>query len=295
MDVGFVGTGNMGRPMAENILKAGHALTVYDLQPAATAPLEALGAVRARDLPSVARAVRVTLMSLPDAKAVEAALFGTPGVPGLLSGSRRGDTVFDLSTVGPDTTRALAKRAMADHGVRLIDAPVSGSVAGARAATLAVMVGASAEDAVPFDPVLRAIGTSLFYLGEVGRGNILKLLNNYVALSNQAVLCEAMALADRVGIPRQVVGDVIRKASGASFILERKLAAIVAHDYQAGFFIDLAWKDLGLGLDLAEQTGAQVSLGREAWKLYAKAREAGLGKLDSAGLLGMLEPDRGTI
>ena len=135
------------------------------------------------------------------------------------------------------------------------------------------------------------------HVGFVGTGNMgrpmarnIKLLNNYVALSNQAALCEAMALADRLGIPRQTVGEVLGKSSGASFILERKLGAMVGGDYEAGFFVDLAWKDLGLGLELAAAAGAKTAVGREAWKLYGQAREAGLGKLDTSGLLGLLEP-----
>jgi 3-hydroxyisobutyrate dehydrogenase-like beta-hydroxyacid dehydrogenase len=289
MHVGFVGTGNMGRPMAANMLKAGHQLTVYDLSAAATAPLERAGATRAVDLPSLAGAVRVTFMSLPDARAVEAALFGSPGAPGLMAGAKPGDVIFDLSTVGPGSTRALAARALRQD-VRLIDAPVSGSVSGAEAGTLAVMIGAPEADVKAFDPVLRAIGKSLFYLGEVGKGNILKLLNNYVALTNQAALCEAMALADRLGVPRQTVGDVVGKSSGNSFILERKLPAIVKHDYNPGFYVDLARKDLGLGLELMAEAKGESVLGRAAWELYGRASDAGLGKLDTCGLLGLLEP-----
>jgi 3-hydroxyisobutyrate dehydrogenase-like beta-hydroxyacid dehydrogenase len=240
MHVGFVGTGNMGRPMAANILKAGYSLTVFDLSAAATAPLERAGATRAADLPAVAGAARVTLLSLPDARAVEAALFGARG---LLAGAKAGDFVFDLSTVGPASTRSLAARA-AQQGVRLVDAPVSGSVSGAEAGTLAVMIGAPEADVKPFEPILRAIGKSLFFLGEVGRGNILKLLNNYIALTNQAALCEAMALADRLGVARQTVGDVVGKSSGASFILERKLTALVKQ-FWPGFFVDRARKNLG--------------------------------------------------
>ena len=289
MNVGFVGTGNMGRPMAANILKAGHQMTVFDLSPAATAPLERSGATRAADLPSLARAVRVTMLSLPDARAVEAALFGSPAAPGLMAGARSGDFFFDLSTVGPESTRSLAARA-ASQGVRVVDAPVSGSVSGAEAGTLAVMIGAPEGDVKPFEGILRAIGKNLFFLGEVGKGNILKLLNNYVALTNQAALCEAMALADRLGVPRQTVGDVVGKSSGASFILERKLAALVQHDYRAGFFVDLARKDLGLGLELAKEVKGESVVGRAAWELYGRASEAGFGRLDSSGLLGLLEP-----
>lgn len=289
MRLGFVGTGNMGRPMAMNLIKSGHQLTVYDRNPERTAPLEELGATRAPDLPSLGRAARVTLLSLPEASVVEAVIFGSGGADGLMAGAQPGDVFFDLSTVGPESTRRLAERA-SQRGVRLIDAPVSGSVSGAQAGTLAVMIGAEAESAAPYEPIFRAIGATIFYLGEVGKGNTLKLLNNYVALTNQAVLCEAMALADRLGIPRQIVGDVLARSSGASFILERKLKALVARDYQPGFFVELAFKDLGLALDLAGQAGAAATVGREAWRLYGQASEAGLGKLDSSGVLRVLEP-----
>ena len=288
MRVGFVGTGNMGRPMAANILKAGHQLTVWDLRHEATRELENLGATRANDLPALSSAVRVTLLSLPNDAIVEKVVFGDGG-PGLMAGAHAGDVIFDLSTVSPATTRRLSERAAA-KGVRLIDAPVSGSVSGAQAGTLAVMIGASKDVIAPFEPVLRAIGTNLFCLGEVGPGNVLKLLNNLVALTNQAALCEAMALADRLGVPRATAGEVVGKRSGASFILERKLAALVKHDYQAGFFVDLARKDLGLALDLAESVGARTALVREAWKLYGEASAAGFGTLDSCGLLNLLEP-----
>lgn len=287
MHAGFVGTGNMGLPMAENMLKAGHALTVYDARPDATASLEKLGARRAPDLPALARECRVTFLSLPNEKIVEQVLFG-PGAC-LLDGARAGDVVFDLSTVSPESTRRAAARA-AERGVRLIDAPVSGSVSGARAATLAVMIGAPAADLAPYDPLFRAIGTSIFALGEVGLGNTLKLLNNYLALTNQAALCEAMALADRLGVPRETVREVVSKSSGASFILERKGAAIAAHDYRPGFFIDLARKDLGLALDLAGRVGARTAVGRQAWELYGEASDKGFGTLDSSGLLRLLEP-----
>lgn len=289
MHVGFVGTGNMGGPMAANILKAGHTLTVYDARPEATAELERRGATRVPDLPALARAVRMTLLSLPNERIVEAVVLGSAGAPGLLAGAQRGDVVFDLSTVSPESTRRLAARA-AERGVRLIDAPVSGSVSGARAGTLAVMIGAAETDISPWKPVLAAIGTSLFVLGELGRGNVLKLLNNCVALTGQAVLCEAMALADRLGVAREIVADVLGKSSGGSFILERKRAALAAHDYAPGFFVDLALKDLKLALELADGAGARAEVAAQAARLYAEASGKGFGALDSSGLLRLLEP-----
>jgi 2-hydroxymethylglutarate dehydrogenase len=289
MHVGFVGTGNMGQPMAQNILKAGHRLAVYDTRPEATADLERAGATRAPDLLALAREVRVTFLSLPDEGVVEKVLFGERAGGGLIDGARSGDVVFDLSTVSPGSTRHLSARA-AERRVSLIDAPVSGSVSGARAGTLAVMVGATESAAKAYEAVLRAIGSHVFYLGEVGLGNTLKLLNNLVALTNQAVLAEAMALADRLGVPRQVVGEVVGKSSGASFILERKLATIVRHDYSPGFFVDLARKDLRLAVELAREAGARLELADTARRLYDEASDKGWGKLDSCGLLALLEP-----
>jgi 3-hydroxyisobutyrate dehydrogenase-like beta-hydroxyacid dehydrogenase len=166
---------------------------------------------------------------------------------------------------------------------------VSGAVAG----TLAVMVGATEATAAPYAPLFQAIGRSVFYLGEVGTGNILKLLNNCVALTNQAVLCEAMALADRLGVPRQTVGQVLGKSSGASFILDRKLGALVAHDYTPGFFVELALKDLRLALDLARSAGARTGLVQEASRLYDEAVQKGFGRLDSSGVLNVLAPPTG--
>jgi len=152
------------------------------------------------------------------------------------------------------------------------------------------MVGAAEDEVSAQAPLLRAIGTSVFFLGEVGRGNILKLLNNLCALSNQAVLCEALTLADRLGVPRETVGAVLGKASGASFILERKLKALAAHDYAAGFFVDLALKDLRLVLDLSERAGARLDVGRQAARLYEEATRKGFGALDSSGVIRVLEP-----
>ena len=279
----------MGRPMATNILKSGHRLTVYDTRAEATAPLEELGATRAVDLPSLARAVRVTLTSLPNEAIVERVILGGPDAPGLVAGARAGDVIFDLSTVSPESTRRVAARA-AERQVRVIDAPVSGSVSGAVAGTLAVMIGGAADAVREYEPVFQAIGKHLFYLDALGRGNTLKLLNNFVALTNQATLCEALALADRLGVDRKIVGEVLGKSSGASFILERKLAALVARDYRAGFFVDLALKDLRLALELVDRAGARSGVAREASRLYEEASKAGFGTLDSSGLLKLLEP-----
>ena len=286
MEVGFVGVGNMGLPMARNLLRGGHGLVVWDVRPQATEELELMGAIRAQNLNQVAASTRVTLLSLPDEKIVDDVICGPNG---LLSGSQAGDTIFDLSTVSPASTRRVAEKC-ARNGVTVIDAPVTGSVTGAVSGTLTLMIGATKEAIEPFEPVLRSIGTTLLYLNEVGLGNSLKLLNNLVSLTNQAALCEAMALSDRLGIPRRLVGEVLSKGSADSFILNRKLDDIANHDYRPGFFIDLAYKDLGLILDLAAAVDARVGVVKETRALYGDAAKAGFGKLDGSGILAVLEP-----
>jgi len=286
MEVGFVGVGNMGLPMARNLLRGGHGLVVWDVRPQATEELERMGAIRAQNLNQVAASTRVTLLSLPDEKIVDDVICGPNG---LLSGSQAGDTIFDLSTVSPASTRRVAEKC-ARNGVTVIDAPVTGSVTGAVSGTLTLMIGATKEAIEPFEPVLRSIGTTLLYLNEVGLGNSLKLLNNLVSLTNQAALCEAMALSDRLGIPRRLVGEVLSKGSADSFILNRKLDDIANHDYRPGFFIDLAYKDLGLILDLAAAVDARVGVVKETRALYGDAAKAGFGKLDGSGILAVLEP-----
>src|SRR5919204_2409895 len=163
MHVGFVGTGNMGHPMALNLLKAGHQLTVYDARADATRPLERLGAARAPDLVALARATRVVFTSLPNEPVVEAVVLGDGGGAGLVDGAREGDVVFDLSTVSPESTRRLAARASA-RGVRVIDAPVSGSVSGAQAGTLAVLIRADAAEVAPYEPLFSPLRPNLLHL-----------------------------------------------------------------------------------------------------------------------------------
>lgn len=286
MEVGFVGIGKMGSPIALNMLKAGHKLTVWDVSQQATEQLESLGAARASSLEALANTVHVTFTSLPNEAIVETVVCGDGG---LLSGAHPNDVIFDLSTVSPSSTRRIAEYAAKRH-VTLVDAPVSGSVTGAASGTLTLMIGATEEVTKPYDPILNAIATTFFYLGDRGLGNTLKLINNLVALSNQVALCEAMALADRLAISRQIVGDVLGKSSANSFILEKKLADIVKHDYRPGFFVDLAYKDLGLALELAEEAGARIEVGKQTHRLYGEASGAGFGKLDGSGILALLEP-----
>lgn len=289
MDVGFVGVGNMGRHMSGHMLAAGHKLTVYDVSEDALASLESQGATRAADLPSVSRAASVIFLSLPNETAVKAVVIGDDTHPGLLAGTQPGHVIIDLSTVSPDSTRTIAEHA-SKTGVRFIDAPVSGSVSGAVSGTLAVMVGASEESVATYKPLFDAIGENIFYLGEVGKGNTLKLLNNLVALSSQAVLCEAMALADRVGVDRETVANVISRSSGASFILDHKRSAFIDHDYKAGFFVELARKDLRLAIALARDAGARLELVETAERLYDEAMDSGHARLDSCGVIRVLEP-----
>lgn len=286
MEVGFVGLGNMGRPMATNILENGHKLVVWDISPDATDELVKLGAVKAKDLETLARTTSVAFLSLPNEQIVAEVICG-PG--GLVSGSSPGFTVFDLSTVSPASTVSLSKM-VAPKGLTLIDSPVTGSVSRARNGTLTLMIGSTKESVAQFRPVLDSIGSHLMYMDSLGVGNTIKLLNNLVSLSNQAALCEALALSDHLGLQREMVCQVLGKGSANSFILESKQADLCAHDYSPGFFIDLACKDLDLVLDMASSAGARLNLGKQVRDIYVDASRSGFGKLDGTGLLALLEP-----
>jgi len=196
-DVGFIGTGNIGNPMARNLVRAGHQLVVHDRRVSASANLVELGARWADTPKAVAEQCRVLFMSLPGPPEVESVMTGPDGV---LEGAGPGTVVFDLSSNSPTGIRALAARAR-ERGVTLLDSPVSGGVGGAEKATLAVMVGGHKPAFDAHRNLLEAIGTNVFYLGDVGAGCTVKLMNNLLALSIGTLLDEALVVGTKAGIP----------------------------------------------------------------------------------------------
>src|SRR4030095_16653190 len=217
--VGFIGVGNMGNPMAYNVLKAPFAMTVFDMNPKAMENIIQAGGrpARAGSPREVVESSEIVFTSLPASPDVEA-VYLEPG--GLVERAKPGTILIDLSSVLPSTPRKIEPRAKA-RGVHFLEAPVSGGVSGARAATLAIMVGGDAEPLPRAQPVLRAIGPNIFHVGPVGAGNTVKAINNMMACVNSLAMMEGLVLGVKAGLDPMIVYDVVKASSGASKALER--------------------------------------------------------------------------
>jgi len=286
LKIGFIGIGNMGRPMSINLIKAGHELTVHDIREEATEGPVRMGARAAGSPREVAESSDIVMTSLPSSEALEEVALGEDGV---LEGAARGCILVDTSTVSPSTIRRVADVARG-RGVEVLDAPVSGGVAGAEAGSLTVMVGG---DRAVFErclEVLRVIGENVYHVGGVGAGNTVKLVNNLMSLVNVAALSEGMVLGVKAGVDPETLYDVVRVSTGRSHALEVKLPSIISKGrFEAGFAIDLACKDLGLAVDLGRELGVPLIVTSVARQVYELARARGMGRLDHTAVITLLE------
>jgi 3-hydroxyisobutyrate dehydrogenase len=283
--VGFIGVGNMGNPMAGNVLKQGFPMTVFDLNPRAMENLVQAGATRAASAAEVVDASEIVLTSLPASPDVEATYLG-PG--GLVDRAKPGTILIDLSSVLPSTPRKIEPRAKA-RGVAFLEAPVSGGVSGARAATLAVMVGGEAEPLERARPVLRAIGPNIFHVGPVGAGNIVKAINNMMACVNGLAMMEGLAVGVKAGLDPMTVYEVVKASSGGSKALERIPRALVPRDFEPGFKVALMNKDLETFNTIAKELHVPVSFSTNAQRYEQMALAAGLGEQDTSVVMTIIE------
>ena len=273
MRLGFVGLGNMGGPMAANLVAAGHHLVVHDLDRERATPLVDAGAEWGDDAASVATDVEAVLLSLPTPGDVEAV------VVGMLDALSAGTTVVDLSTNSPALVRQLAALA-SERGVGFLDAPVSGGVRGARNASLAVMVGGDPDLVATLEPVLGAIGQHVFHTGPVGSGNVAKLVNNQLAFIGMMATTEALVLGAKAGIDPVVLRDIVRASSGNSFAWENGSRAILRDRLAPTFNCSLASKDIGLAQQLADELAVPTPMGRAARELIDGYRDGGFATED---------------
>lgn len=276
MQVGFIGTGNMGNPMALNLLRAGNALTVTDVRQEAAANLLEEGAVWADSPAAVAAASETTFLSLPAPPDVEKVVSGPNGV---LEGAKAGSAIVDLSTNSPIVVAALAEAAAA-KGVGFLDSPVSGGVVGARKATLAVMVGGDVELFDRLRPQLDAIGANVFHVGPIGSGNVAKLINNMLAFIGMMGTIEALTLGAKAGVDPNVLWKIVKAGSGNSFVWEGGGRAILRDRLAPTFTNNLAAKDIGLATDLAAALGVNVPMGERAQELIRNFRDNGFATED---------------
>jgi 3-hydroxyisobutyrate dehydrogenase len=283
--VGFIGVGNMGNPMAANVLKAGFPMTVFDKQPPAMKNLVDSGARPAASAQAVVECSEIVLTCLPASPDVEAAYL-EPG--GLVERARPGTILIDLSSVLPSTPRLIEPRAK-ERGAHFLEAPVSGGVSGARAATLAIMVGGDPDVLTRARPVLRAIGPNIFHVGPVGAGNTVKAINNMMACVNSLAMMEGVALGVKAGLDPMTIYEVVKASSGASKALERIVTAIVPRDFEPGFKVRLMNKDLETFNTIAKELHVPVSFSNVAQRYQQAAMAAGLADQDTSVAMTIIE------
>ena len=279
--VGFVGIGNMGTPMAGHLVKAGWKVTVYDTDRDKVRSFVASGGgTAAASLEELGRNADVVITMLPDGHVVRRVALGkAAGDDSLSRGFAKGATIIDMSSSAPVGTRELGKD-LAERGVALIDAPVSGGVKGAVAATLAIMVGGEQRLAERFDGMLSAMGRR-FYVGSLGSGHAAKVLNNYVSAAGLAAAAEAVRVAERFGIDPQTLINVINASTGRNNSTENKFAQFILNGkFNSGFALGLMAKDLTLAMEVAQACNVHADLGHATLALWKKAEQAVGGAAD---------------
>ncbi|MFT4582489.1 MAG: 3-hydroxyisobutyrate dehydrogenase-like beta-hydroxyacid dehydrogenase [Gammaproteobacteria bacterium] len=286
MKVGFIGTGNMGGPMAANVLAAGNELCVYDANRSATATLEEAGAVRCEDIASLVRACEVVLLSLPGPTEVDAV------AAEVLESMSAGQTLVDMSTNSPAVVKRIAALAQT-KGVGFLDAPVSGGVRGAKKATLAIMVGGDKSLYDRLAPLFGSMGANIFHVGDVGAGNVAKLVNNMLAFSTMMSNAEALILGAKAGVDLNVLWNIVRTSSGGSMTWEGGGKAILRDRLAPSFTVDLACKDIGLATDLAREVGVDLTMIPTAERLLKNFQANGFAKEDVLATVKALEEAAG--
>lgn len=286
--IAFIGLGNMGGPMALNLLKGGFAVTVFDLSASAVARLTEAGATAADSASAAAQQAEVVITMLPAGKHVEAVYLNEGSV---LDHAPAGALLIDCSTIAADAARKVAAAAQA-RGFTMIDAPVSGGVGGAAAGTLTFIVGGSTEALEQARPVLEKMGKNIFHAGDSGAGQVAKICNNMLLGILMAGTSEALALGVANGLDPKVLSDIIAKSSGRNWATElyNPWPGVMdnvpaSREYSGGFGTDLMLKDLGLAEEAAISAKQAIPLGAQARQLYALHSGLGHGGLDFSSIV----------
>lgn len=272
--VGFIGIGNMGAPMVGNLRKAGWNVTVYDTDPAKVKSVsEAHGAAAAASLSELAKGSDVVITMLPDGHIVRRVALGREaGDDCLAKGFAKAAVIIDMSSSAPVGTRELGKT-LAERGIALMDAPVSGGVRGAVAGTMSIMIGGDKALAERYDNLLAAMGKR-FYVGSLGSGHAAKVLNNYVSAAGLAAAAEAVLVAQRFGIDPQTLIDVINASTGRNNSTENKFAQFILNGkFNSGFALGLMAKDLTLAMEVAQACNVPAELGHATLDIWKKAEK----------------------
>ncbi|WP_411871409.1 NAD(P)-dependent oxidoreductase [Vulcanococcus limneticus] len=278
--VAWIGLGALGSPMASNLLAAGFPLTVHNRRRGREEPLAARGARRAASPAEAAAGAELIAVCVSDDAAVEAVLFGGPGV---VAGARRGSLVIDCSTIAPATSRRLAQR-LEEQGIGYLDAPVTGGTEGARAGTLSVLVGGSPGDLERARPLLGCVGSRLSHFGPVGAGQAAKAVNQVLVAGSYAAVAEGLALARRLELPLEPLVEALKGGAAGSWALEHRSGAMIAGSFPLGFRLALHRKDLAIALAEAAAAGLELPVSERVAALEDCLLAAGWGDEDVAAL-----------
>jgi 3-hydroxyisobutyrate dehydrogenase len=289
--IGFIGLGNMGGPMAANLLKAQHRLTGYDVVAKSLSALADSGGHVAGGIADAVAAAEIVVTMLPAGPQVRAVYLGPDGI---IARARPGTLLIDCSTIDVETARAVAAAAV-EKGLQMLDAPVSGGVIGAEAATLTFMVGGDSAAFARAEPILQAMGKTIVHAGPSGAGQTAKICNNMILAASMIAVCEGFALAEKLGLPAQTLFDICSKSTSQCWAMTGYCpvpgpvpAAPSNRSYAAGFTAANMLKDLRLAQQAAGMTGAATPLGAAAANLYQLFVDGGAGSLDFSGIMRFL-------
>ncbi|MGI9612169.1 MAG: NAD(P)-dependent oxidoreductase [Acidimicrobiales bacterium] len=285
MRLGFIGVGNMGGPMAGHVIAAGHDVGVFDLRSELVDPLVEAGGRRAESVADAADGAEAVLLSLPMPSDVEEVVADDGGLLDLLE---TGSAILDLTTSSPTVSRELAQLA-AERGIAFLDAPISGGVYGARKGTLAVMVGGPEDVFATYEPVLSTFAAKVVRCGDVGAGNVVKIVNNMLAFINMMGVTEGLLLGAKAGVDPNVLREVVQASSGASFVWDSGTRAILRDRLGPSFTTTLASKDIGLAVDLAAELDVPVPMGAKTQSLITGYRDNGFATDDVLATVRALE------
>ena len=280
LNLGFVGLGALGLPMAINLNRAGFQLRVHTRSRRAETDPELAGAVRCASPAAASAGMDVLLLCVSDDAAVDEVLFGTDGAASTL---RNGSVVLDCSTITPATAQRCAEH-LARHGIHYLDAPVTGGTEGAKRGSLTVLVGGSSEILERVRPILEVIAGSIHHFGEIGRGQQVKAVNQVLVAGSYAAVAEAMALGQRLELPMSRVVEALEGGAAGSWALSHRAAGMLAGHYPLGFKLALHHKDLGIALGTAESVQLELPISRLVQDQEAALIRSGHGDADVSAL-----------
>ncbi len=283
--IGFIGLGIMGKPMAHNLLKAGYSLIILDRHQEISDEFTATGASLAQHPQDIAARCQVVITMLPDSPQVEEVVAGPDGI---LAGAYEGLVVIDMSTISPIVTHQLSAQ-LTEHGVTLLDAPVSGGDKGAIAGTLSIMVGGDREVFTRCLPIFEAMGKTIVHVGESGSGQVVKACNQIVVALTIEAVSEALVLGSKAGVEPGKILQVLGGGLAANKVMELRGEGMLSHNFMPGFRVQLHHKDLGIALGAGRAYGVPLPVTAVVDQMLASLEVGGRGELDHSALLIYLE------